>query len=72
MLLEAPAQRRTVAESLGRSWAFGPFSWQYSAPFRSTLTEEWLWQESSVICDLNYTENVEDGFVVVVCLFVCF
>lgn len=63
MPLEAPLQYRTVAKWLGCTWAFSPFSWLYSALFRSRLTEEQLWQESSVICDLNYTENEGDGFV---------
>lgn len=37
------------------SRALGPFSWRYSAPLRSRLTQEWFWQESSANCDLNYT-----------------
>lgn len=62
MPLEAPLQYQTVAKSLGCNWAFSPFSWQHSAPLRRRLTEEWLWQESSIICGLSYKDNLGDGF----------
>lgn len=57
-----PSAALAIAKSLGCNWAFGPFFSQHSACLRSRLTEEALWQGTSIICDLNYTENVGNGF----------
>lgn len=57
-----PSAALAIAKSLGCNWASGPFFWQHSACLRNRLREEGLWQGTSIICDLNYTENVGDGF----------